>query len=96
MNNLNELTTNELIDEIRNLEAQIRWIEDIECHQFPGWVNTTTAMKDAAETLKTIVRCENCAFFKYDNKPAEGCGYCDLLERTFFYNDYCSQGVNKK
>lgn len=37
---------------ISNLETQIRWIEDIECHQFPGWGNTVMAMRDAAELLK--------------------------------------------
>lgn len=37
---------------IGNLEQNIRWIEEIECHQFPGWANVTMAMRDAAELLK--------------------------------------------
>ena len=37
---------------ISNLETNIRWIEDIECHQFPGWGNVTMAMRDALELLK--------------------------------------------
>ena len=37
---------------ISNLETQIRWIEDIECHQFPGWMNATMAMRDAVALLK--------------------------------------------
>ena len=37
---------------IDNLEQNIRWIEEIECHQFPGWSNVTMAMRDAAELLK--------------------------------------------
>ena len=37
---------------IENLEQNIRWIEEIECHQFPGWGNVTMAMRDAAELLK--------------------------------------------
>lgn len=37
---------------IDNLEQNIRWIEEIECHQFPGWGNVTMAMRDAAELLK--------------------------------------------
>lgn len=37
---------------IENLEQNIRWIEEIECHQFPGWLNVTMAMRDAAELLK--------------------------------------------
>lgn len=37
---------------ISNLETNIRWIEDIPCHQFPGWGNVTMAMRDALELLK--------------------------------------------
>ena len=37
---------------ISDLETQIRWIEDIECHQFPGWMNTTYAMRYAVALLK--------------------------------------------
>lgn len=37
---------------ISNLEQQIRWIEEIECHQFPGWLNVTNAMRDAIALLK--------------------------------------------
>ena len=37
---------------ISNLETNIRWIENTECHQFPGWGNVTMAMRDALELLK--------------------------------------------
>lgn len=37
---------------IENLEQNISWIEEIECHQFPGWGNVTMAMMDAVELLK--------------------------------------------
>ena len=37
---------------ISNLEQQIRWIEEIECHKFPGWLNVTNAMRDAISLLK--------------------------------------------
>ena len=37
---------------ISNLETNIRWIEDIPSHQFPGWGNVTMAMRDAMELLK--------------------------------------------
>lgn len=37
---------------IENLEQNIRWIEEIECHKFPGWLNVTMAMRDALELLK--------------------------------------------
>ena len=37
---------------IRDLEQNIRWIEENETHQFPGWGNVTMAMRDAVELLK--------------------------------------------
>jgi len=37
---------------ISDLEQQIRWIEEIECHKFPGWLNVTNAMRDAISLLK--------------------------------------------
>jgi hypothetical protein len=37
---------------ISNIEQQIRWIEEIECHKFPGWMNVTNAMRDALAILK--------------------------------------------
>lgn len=37
---------------ISDLEQQIRWIEEIECHKFPGWLNATNTMRDALALLK--------------------------------------------
>jgi hypothetical protein len=37
---------------ISDIEQQIRWIEEIECHKFPGWMNVTNAMRDALAILK--------------------------------------------
>ena len=37
---------------IADIEQQIRWIEEIECHKFPGWLNVTNAMRDALALLK--------------------------------------------
>ena len=37
---------------ISDIEQQIRWIEEIECHKFPGWLNVTNAMRDAITLLK--------------------------------------------
>ena len=48
---------------IGNLEQNIRWIEEIECHQFPGWGNVTMSMRDAVELLKEqpeVVHCKDC------------------------------------
>ena len=73
---------------ISNLEQQIRWIEEIECHQFPGWLNVTIAMRDAIALLKeqepaepvmkkgrlfTAPTCRKCGyFFPTGTKP----NYC--------------------
>ena len=73
---------------ISDLEQQIRWIEEIECHKFPGWLNTTNAMRDALELLKeqepaepvmkkgrlfTAPTCRKCGyFFQTGTKP----NYC--------------------
>lgn len=41
------------IDEcINDLELQIDWIENIDGHQFPGWMNATSAMRRAIALLK--------------------------------------------
>lgn len=40
---------NECID---NLEQQIRWIEDIDAHKFPGWKHAVDAMKQVVVLLK--------------------------------------------
>mgnify|MGYP007013884496 CR=1 FL=1 len=48
---------------ISDIEQQIRWIEEIECHKFPGWLNVTNAMRDALALLKeqeAVVRCKDC------------------------------------
>jgi len=42
----------DLENTISNLETNIRWIEDIPSHQFPGWGNVTMSMRDALELLK--------------------------------------------
>ena len=74
---------------IGNLEQNIRWIEEIECHQFPGWGNVTMAMRDAVELLKEqepipvqtshgIARCGNCGkgLILRDRKPNPEWKYC--------------------
>lgn len=37
---------------VENLEQQIRWIEDIYAHKFPGWGHTVNAMRQAIVLLK--------------------------------------------
>ena len=37
---------------IENLEQQIRWIEDIHAHKFPGWGHTVNTMRQAIVLLK--------------------------------------------
>ena len=42
-----------------------------------------------------VILCRECVNFRMDNVPEEGCGYCNLLERTFYCTDYCSQAVKQ-
>ena len=37
---------------ISELDTQIRWIEDIDAHKFPGWCGATMAMRYAMMLLK--------------------------------------------
>lgn len=82
---------------IENLEQNIRWIEEIECHQFPGWGNVTMAMRDAAELLKEqepqAVKIEKNAY----NHEFYYCPRCDRGFEAFFrkpmFCDKCGQAV---
>lgn len=47
------------------------------------------------DKIKELVRCRNCVFFEQDNIPAIGCGHCELIERTFGGDDYCSYGQRR-
>ena len=83
---------------ISDLEQQIRWIEEIECHKFPGWLNTTNAMRDALELLKeqepaepvmkkgrlfTAPTCRKCGyFFQTGTKP----NYCQECGQAVKWN----------
>lgn len=83
---------------ISDLEQQIRWIEEIECHKFPGWLNTTNAMRDALELLKeqepaepvmkkgrlfTAPMCRKCGyFFPTGTKP----NYCQECGQAVKWN----------
>lgn len=39
-------------DVISELDTQIRWIEDIDAHKFPGWCGVTMAMRYAMILLQ--------------------------------------------
>lgn len=43
---------------ISDLETNISWIEDIEAHQFPGWLNVTSSMRNAIVFLKASAQTE--------------------------------------
>ena len=63
-------------DVISNLEQQIRWIEEIECHKFPGWLNVTNAIRDALALLKeqeAVVRCKDCKYYMTIHCTCDGC-----------------------
>ena len=39
-----------------------------------------------------LVRCNSCLHFHQDNIPEDGCGFCELLSRTYEGNHYCADG----
>lgn len=83
---------------ISDIEQQIRWIEEIECHKFPGWLNVTNAMRDAIELLKK----QDATTFKphyideYSKHFICGveCGACHKeISSTYHYCPYCGRSV---
>ena len=87
-------------DVISNLEQQIRWIEEIECHKFPGWLNVTNAIRDALAMLKKqeeIIQCKDCYYY---HKPEYGFTIGDCTYRTAWYpvkeNEFCSLAKRKE
>ena len=70
---------------ISNLETNIKWIEDIPSHQFPGWGNVTMSMRDALELLK-----EQEAKTPNLMQDAKGiwcvCPNCGYILRSVVYN----------
>lgn len=68
---------------ISNLETNIRWIENTECHQFPGWGNVTMAMRDALELLKEREAVEPIPFFTETGAESPNyvvCGHCKSIK----------------
>ena len=61
---------------LANLEQNIRWIEDNEHHQFPGWGNVVVAMRDAVELLKEQEHSET--FIVIDNKTGKEADTYDI------------------
>lgn len=52
--------------------------------------------KDALLLLqeqRNIVHCADCLHFRNDGIPENGCGYCELLSRTYEGRHYCADGV---
>ena len=43
-----------------------------------------------------VVRCKDCIFFQQDDKPVPGCGFCELVSRTYDGYHYCSDGIRKE
>lgn len=83
---------------ISNLETNIRWIEDIPSHQFPGWGNVTMSMRDALELLKEQEAVE--ARKKNDEKPQPWtrwwyvCGDCGQeIEYHDMFCRWCGRSV---
>lgn len=84
---------------ISDIEQQIRWIEEIECHKFPGWLNVTNAMRDALALLKeqeAVVRCKDCKHSEpwYGDKSR-----CFLWHETgidVFNDGFCNYGERQE
>ena len=81
---------------IGNLEQNIRWIEEIECHQFPGWGNVTMAMRDALELLKEQepvpsgkrIKAGDVVLCFYE------CGHCkNAIRKPWEYCPFCGKAV---
>ena len=60
-----------------------------------GWLTPEKAEQLKKEFTK-IVRCKDCIHFNADNIPEEGCGYCELLSRTYESEHFCSDGERKE
>jgi len=71
-----------------NLEINIRWIEDIPAHQFAGWLNVVTAMRDAVALLKEheavtpLKKCKGCQWFDYVPPKNGFCPFIDICKKT--------------
>lgn len=79
---------------IENLEQNIRWIEEIECHKFPGWLNVTMAMRDAAELLKEQEPMEP-GKFQGDTRTDYFCRNCTKTVGTLLNEDAWSFHYNE-
>jgi hypothetical protein len=83
---------------IRNLELNIRWIEENEQHQFPGWSNVVMAMRDTLELLKEREPVEPQK--ENDGNPGKWaawwyvCGNCGgAIDAHDRFCRYCGRGV---
>jgi hypothetical protein len=80
---------------ISDIEQQIRWIEEIECHKFPGWLNVTNAMRDAIDLLKeqeavTIKKTKEHGFGVYGGI----CPKCrNWIQSAHSFCGFCGQAV---
>ena len=77
------MTREEAIGMIRN---------DIKLHHdyLSGRYRQALNMAIGALKQPEIVRCKDCIHFNFDNKPEEGCGFCELLSRTYQSDHYCA------
>ena len=83
---------------LANLEQNIRWIEDNEHHQFPGWGNVVVAMRDAVELLKEQepqpVKVENNAYnHKFYYCPKCGRSFDEVWYKKPKFCSKCGQKV---
>lgn len=62
-------------------------INRIVFHEYP---------KQKEYEIRTVTLCKDCIHFNADNIPEEGCGYCELLSRTYESEHYCADGERKE
>ena len=84
---------------ISNLELNIRWICDNPAHQFPGYGNVETAMRDAMELLKEkpqIVRCKDCKHYMWPEGTEKGDCFIKMGYFPVSEDWYCADGEQKE
>lgn len=45
--------------------------------------------------IRSVTLCKDCIHFNADNIPEEGCGFCELLSRTYESEHFCADGERK-
>lgn len=66
--------------------------DDKACEKVIEWTDEAI---DLLKEPEQLVHCSECIHFRADNVPYKGCGFCELLSRTYEGQHYCADGVAK-